>query len=159
VGLADAKTRFSDVLYAQARLRSAIASGSELHPRAANRKRKTAKRQKNQRQEIGAARQSQSQSQNSELRTPNTRHPEHGTRIRSQARGAEGKKKKKSDVPTYLLFLRFFEIFRSDFRKCFMVFLGSSCRETAKNAIKKIDGKRREEKSVFSQHGLPPKSF
>jgi hypothetical protein len=34
-----------------------------------------------------------------------------------------------------------FEIFRSDFRNYFMVFLGSSCRETAKNAIKKIDGK------------------
>ena len=30
-----------------------------------------------------------------------------------------------------------------------MVFLGSSCRETAKNAIKKIDGKRRKEKSFF----------
>jgi hypothetical protein len=33
------------------------------------------------------------------------------------ARGAEGKTK--SDVPTYLPFLRFFEIFRSDFRKYF----------------------------------------
>jgi hypothetical protein len=31
----------------------------------------------------------------------------------------------------------------------FMVFLGSSCRETAKNAIKKIDGKRRQEKCFF----------
>jgi hypothetical protein len=30
-------------------------------------------------------------------------------------RGAE--EEKKNDVPTYLLFLRFFEIFRSDFRK------------------------------------------
>jgi hypothetical protein len=29
------------------------------------------------------------------------------------------KKKKKNDVPTYLLFLRFFEIFWSDFRKYF----------------------------------------
>jgi hypothetical protein len=63
-------------------------------------------------------------------------------------RGAE--EKKKTDVPTYLPFLRFFEIFRSDLRKYFMVFLGSSCRETAKNAIKKIDGKRRKEKSFFS---------
>jgi hypothetical protein len=33
----------------------------------------------------------------------------------------------------------------------FMVFLSSSCRETAKNAIKKIDGKIRQEKSFFSQ--------
>jgi hypothetical protein len=33
----------------------------------------------------------------------------------------------------------------------FMVFLGPSCRETAKNAIKKFDGKRRKETSlVFS---------
>jgi hypothetical protein len=32
----------------------------------------------------------------------------------------------------------------------FMVFLGSLCRETAKTAIKKIDGKRRKEKSFFS---------
>jgi hypothetical protein len=30
-----------------------------------------------------------------------------------------------------------------------MVFLGSSCRETAKNAIKKIEGKRRQEKRFF----------
>jgi hypothetical protein len=50
-------------------------------------------------------------------------------------RGAE--EKKKSDVPTYLPFLRFFwEIFRFNFRNTFVVFLGSSCRETAKNAIK-----------------------
>ena len=33
--------------------------------------------------------------------------------------GAQKKKPKKTDVPTYLLFLRFFEIFRSDFRKYF----------------------------------------
>jgi hypothetical protein len=60
----------------------------------------------------------------------------------SQEQGAPKKKKEKSDVPTYLPSLRFFKIFRSDFRKYFMVFLGSSCRETAKNAIKEI---RREE--------------
>jgi hypothetical protein len=34
------------------------------------------------------------------------------------SRGAEENKKKKSDVPTYL-FLRFFEVFGSDFRKYF----------------------------------------
>jgi hypothetical protein len=51
--------------------------------------------------------------------------------------GALKKKQKESAVPAATsLFLRFFEIFRSDFRKCFMVFLSSSCRETAKNAIK-----------------------
>jgi hypothetical protein len=38
----------------------------------------------------------------------------------------------------------------------FVVFLGSSCRETAKNAIeKKIEGKRRQEKSFFPQLFLP----
>jgi hypothetical protein len=46
------------------------------------------------------------------------------------------KKRKKTGVPTYLPFLRFFEISRSDLENIFMVFLGSSCRETAKNAIK-----------------------
>jgi hypothetical protein len=39
-----------------------------------------------------------------------------------------------------------------------MVFLGSSCRETAKTAIKKIDGKRRQEKRFFSQL-FRPKAF
>jgi hypothetical protein len=46
-----------------------------------------------------------------------------------------------------------------------MVFLGSSCRETAKNAIKKIEGKRRQD--CFSQlfrpkvfdMDFPPKEF
>jgi hypothetical protein len=36
-----------------------------------------------------------------------------------RAQGAPKKKNKKSDVPTYLPFLRFFAIFRSDFRKYF----------------------------------------
>jgi hypothetical protein len=31
----------------------------------------------------------------------------------------------------------------------FMVFLGSPCRETAKKRDKKIDGKRRQDKSLF----------
>jgi hypothetical protein len=38
--------------------------------------------------------------------------------MRSMPRGA--KEEKRSDVPTYLLFLRFFEIFRSDFRNIFL---------------------------------------
>jgi hypothetical protein len=38
--------------------------------------------------------------------------------ISQKARGAEGKKKKRGYLPTYL-FLSFFEIFRSDFRKYF----------------------------------------
>jgi hypothetical protein len=40
----------------------------------------------------------------------------------------------------------------------FVVFLGSSHRETAKNAIKKIEGKRRQEKSFFPQL-FRPKAF
>jgi hypothetical protein len=54
--------------------------------------------------------------------------------VHNSLRGAE--EKKKNDVPNYLPFLRFSEIFRSDFRKYFYgVFY--SCRETAKSAIKK----------------------
>jgi hypothetical protein len=52
--------------------------------------------------------------------------------------------KKKNEVGAMVLF-------GSDFRKYFGVFLGSSCRETAKNAIKKIEGKRRQEKKSLSQ--------
>jgi hypothetical protein len=69
---------------------------------------------------------------------------------RSAPHGAPNKKQKNATVPTYLPFLRFFEIFRSDFRKYFYGVLGSSCRETAKNAKNKSDGKRRKEKSFFS---------
>jgi hypothetical protein len=64
---------------------------------------------------------------------------------RARARGAKGIKKK-SDVPTYVpaffeIFLRFLGLILENI---FMVFLGSSCRETANSAIKQIDGKRRE---------------
>jgi hypothetical protein len=41
----------------------------------------------------------------------------------------------------------------------FMVFLGSSCRETAKNAIKKVDGKRRQEFFFLNFFGFRPKVF
>jgi hypothetical protein len=40
-----------------------------------------------------------------------------------------------------------------------MVFLGSSCNETAKNAIKKIDGKRWKKKSFFSLNFFGQKVF
>jgi hypothetical protein len=54
-------------------------------------------------------------------------------------------KKKKRDVPTYIPFLRFFKIFRSDFRKyCYGVFGLLMQRKTVKNTIKKIDGNRQE---------------
>jgi hypothetical protein len=54
--------------------------------------------------------------------------------------------------------LRFFEFSGLILENILMVFLGSSCRETAKNAIKQIDGKRRKEKSFFSQL-FRPKAF
>jgi hypothetical protein len=71
-----------------------------------------------------------------------------GGRGDKQARGAEEKKKKATYLPTYIFgdFLRFLGLI---FKNILMVFFGSSCRETAKNAIKKIDGKRRQEKSFL----------
>jgi hypothetical protein len=68
-------------------------------------------------------------------------------------------KKKKPGVPTYLLFLRFFEIFRSDFFEIFMVFLGSSCRETAKKRDKKNSMGKDERKKVFFFSTFSAKSF
>jgi hypothetical protein len=41
----------------------------------------------------------------------------------------------------------------------FMVFWGSPCRETARNAIKKIEGERRQEKSFFFLQFVRPKVF
>ena len=59
------------------------------------------------------------------------------------------KKKKRGYLPTYL-FLRFFEIFRSDFRKYFYGVFGLLMqRNGQKRDKKKIDGKRRKEKSFF----------
>jgi hypothetical protein len=81
------------------------------------------------------------------------------------------KEEKKSDAPTYyLLFLGL------DLENIFMAFLSSSCRETAKNAIKKSQGGTAGKFFVFSKmwvknfvfsfflanlfrHGLPQKSF
>jgi hypothetical protein len=47
------------------------------------------------------------------------------------------KKEKKSDAPTYLPFFKVFEVSGLILESIFMVFLSSSCGETAKNAIKK----------------------
>jgi hypothetical protein len=81
------------------------------------------------------------------------------TRNRSalDTRGDEENKQKKGRTYLPTFFLRFFEIFRSDFRKYFVVFLGSSCRETAKNAIKKSMGKDDREKKTLNFFGFPPK--
>jgi hypothetical protein len=67
------------------------------------------------------------------------------------AKGRLKNKRRGTYLPTYF-FLRLFEIFTSDFENVFMAFLGFSYAEKrAKNAIKKIEGKRRQEKSFFSQ--------
>ena len=72
--------------------------------------------------------------------------------------GAE-KKRKKSDVPTYLPFLRFFELLRSDLRKYFYGVFGLLMqRNGQKRDKKKIDGKRRQENFFFSQL-FRPKAF
>jgi hypothetical protein len=74
----------------------------------------------------------------------------------SEARG-KGRLKKEgarylSIVPTYLPFFGDFWRFSGlSFENMFMVFWGSSCRKTTKNAIKKIEGEIRQEKSFFSQ--------
>jgi hypothetical protein len=77
-----------------------------------------------------------------------------------------GGKKTPTYLPTYL-FLRFFEISGLILENIFMVFLGSSCRETAKNAIKKNrwekDDRKKKKSSTFSAksflHGFSPKIF
>jgi hypothetical protein len=68
----------------------------------------------------------------------------------SDVQGALKKKKNRGYLPTYL-FLRFFD------EKICMVFLGSSCRETAKNAIKKNSMGKNERKKVFFSQLFRPK--
>jgi hypothetical protein len=56
--------------------------------------------------------------------------------------------------------LRFFEIFRSDFRKYFYgVFGAPHAEKRPKTRLKKIDGKRRQEKSCFFLNFFRPKVF
>jgi hypothetical protein len=65
------------------------------------------------------------------------------------------KKKEKSDLP----FLRFFEIFRSDFRKYFNGVFGLRMQKNGQKRDKKICGKIRKEKSFFSSQLFRPKVF
>jgi hypothetical protein len=73
--------------------------------------------------------------------------------LAADSRGAEEKKRKKRRTchGTYLPFLRFFEIFRSEFRKYFYGVFGLLMQRNGQKRDKKIDGKRRKEKSFFSQ--------
>jgi hypothetical protein len=77
---------------------------------------------------------------------------------RPAAKGRRRKKRKKKKAtctyrrfgPTYLPFLRFFEIFWSDFRNILMVFLGSSCRKNGQKRDKnKSMGKDERKKKCF----------
>jgi hypothetical protein len=70
------------------------------------------------------------------------------------------KKNKKTGVPTYLPFLRFFEIFRSDFRKYFNGVFGLLVQRNGQKRDKNnFDGKRRKEKSFFFPQLFRPKVF
>jgi hypothetical protein len=77
------------------------------------------------------------------------RHGGHGDQW-GWGQGAPKKKKQKTGVPTYLPFLRFFEIFRSDFRKHFYGVFGLLMQRNGQKRDKNnFDGKRRKEKSFF----------
>jgi hypothetical protein len=71
--------------------------------------------------------------------------------------GAPKKKKRRTYLPAFFeIFLRFSGLILENI---FVVFWGSSCREIAKNTKKKIDGKRRKEKSFFFSQLFRPKVF
>jgi hypothetical protein len=75
------------------------------------------------------------------------------------ARGVQEKKKKKGGtyLPTFFeIFLRFSGLILENI---FIVFLGSSCRETAKNAIKKKSMGKDDRKKVFFSQLFRPKVF
>jgi hypothetical protein len=65
--------------------------------------------------------------------------------------GAEGRRRrgKKSDVPTYLLFLRFFAIFRSDFRKYFYGVFGLLMQRNGQKRDKTKSMGKDDRKKVF----------
>jgi hypothetical protein len=59
------------------------------------------------------------------------------------------RKEKKSDVPTYLPFLRFFEVFRSDLRKCFYGVFGLLMQRNGQKRDKTKPMGKDERKRVF----------
>jgi hypothetical protein len=69
-------------------------------------------------------------------------------------------KNKKTDVPTYLLFLRFFEIFRSDFRKYFYGVFGLLIQRNGEKRDKKTKSKGKyDRKRLFFPQLFRPKVF
>ena len=79
-------------------------------------------------------------------------------RILVRTQGAP-KEEKKSDVPTYLPFLRFFEIFRSDFRKYFYGVFGLLMQRNGQKRDKKKSMGKDERKKVFFSQLFRPKVF
>jgi hypothetical protein len=69
------------------------------------------------------------------------------------------RKKKKSDVPTYLPFLRFFEIFRSNFRKYLNGVFGLLRQRNGQKRDKKKSMGKDERKKVFFSQLFRPKVF
>jgi hypothetical protein len=87
--------------------------------------------------------------------------------VTALAQGAPKKKEKKSDVPTHPSFLRFFAIFRSDFRKYFYGVFGflmqrNGQKRDKKNRWEKTTGKKFFFLNFFGQKFLTwtfPKTF
>jgi hypothetical protein len=74
--------------------------------------------------------------------------------------GAPKKNPKKTGVPTYLPFLRFFEIFRSDFRKYFNGVFGLLMQGNGQKRDKNnFDGKRRKDFFFFPPQLFRPEVF
>jgi hypothetical protein len=69
------------------------------------------------------------------------------------------KKKKQTGVPTYLPFLRFFEIFRSDFRKYFYGVFGLLIKRNGQKRDKTNSMGKDERKKVFFFSTFSAKSF
>jgi hypothetical protein len=69
------------------------------------------------------------------------------------------RKKKKSDVPTYLLFLRFFEIFRLDLRNFFYGVFGLLMQRNGQKRDKKKSMGKDERRKVFFPSTFRPKVF
>jgi hypothetical protein len=68
-------------------------------------------------------------------------------------------KKQKTGVPTYLPFLRFFEIFRSDFRKYLYGVFGLLMQRNGQKRDKKKSMGKDDRKKVFFSQLFPAKSF
>jgi hypothetical protein len=74
-------------------------------------------------------------------------------------RGAKGRRRKKKKRRTYLLFLRFFEIFRSDLRKYFCGVFGLIMQRNGQKRDKRKSMGKDERKKGFFPQLFRPKAF